>query len=102
MRRSASLRRKRTGSSRSWLFDEARQFIPVSLPAHVVGIVVAGSLDHHELHRTGGSRGDIASHLHRYQHVRGTMEDECGATNAAHSAHVVEPKPHQEPGEDSL
>src|SRR6266446_3694705 len=102
MRRSASLRRRRTGWSRSWSFDEGGEFLLVGFPSHVVRVVMAGALDQDELHRASGGGGYLVTHLDGHQHVGRPVEDERGAVNAAHSAHVVEPKPHQKPGEDSV
>src|SRR2546428_3462011 len=102
MGRSASWGRRRPGPSRSWLFDEARQFIPVSLPAHVVGIVVAGALDHHELHGSTGGRGHLSPHGDRDEPVGSTVEDENGTMNAADRADIVQLQPHQKRGEDAV
>src|SRR2546422_6980241 len=92
MRRSASLRRRRTGWSRSWLSKhESSDLIAVPLPTHVVRVVVPRALDHHELHRAGSGGGYVTTHSDGHQHVGGPVEDECGAVDAAHSSSTGPP-----------
>src|SRR5712691_4516801 len=96
MRRSGSLRRRETGSSRLWLFDERREFRLVGLAAHVVGVVVSRAFDHHELHRTSSCGGHGVTHFDGHQHVGGAVEDENRAVNTTDSADVIELNSHQE------
>src|SRR6266540_1708333 len=102
MKPSAFLRRRKTGSNRSWLFDEGREFFFVRLPTHVIRVVVAGPLDHHELHWTARRRGDVATHLDRDEHVGGAVEDEDRTVDTRHRADVIQPQPDKESREDAV
>src|SRR5437879_2122105 len=102
MRRSASSRRKGTAWTPSSLSDERRQFLLVRLPAHVVGVVVPSSIDHDELYRSTGRRGDVPAHRDGDEHVGRAVENECRAVDPRHRADVVEAQPYQETWEDAV
>src|SRR5947207_1754595 len=102
MKPSESSRRKRTGSSLSWSFDESGQLVFVGLPAPVIRVVVPSTLDHHELDRSAGGRGDVLSHLHGYEHIGRPVQNQGRAANPGHAADVVEPQAHQECWEDAV
>src|SRR6266568_6546311 len=102
MRRSASLRRRETGWSRLWLFDERREFRLVGVAAHVVGVVVSRPFDHHELHRSSSCGGHGVTHRDRHEQVGGAVEDENRAVNPPDSADVIELESHEESGENAV
>src|SRR3989475_13315940 len=102
MRRSASSRRKGTAWTPPSLSDYGRQFLLVRLPAHVVGVVVPSSIDHDELYRSTGRRGDVPAHRDGDEHVGRAVENECRAVDPRHRADVVEAQPNQETWEDAV
>src|SRR6267142_4703196 len=102
MRPSGFLRRKRTGWNRSWSSNERCELLPVSLPAHVVGVVVARTLDHHKLHRTAGRGGDVAPHCDRDEHVGRAMKDQDRTPNAPDAVEIIQAQPDQEAREDAV
>src|SRR6266850_7672177 len=102
MKPSGFLRRKRTGWNRSWSSDERCELLPVSLPAHVVRVVVARTLDHNKLHRAASCGGDFASQCDRHEHVGRSMEDQDRTVNAADAGEIVQAQPDQEAREDPV
>src|SRR6266700_1540997 len=102
MKRSGSLRRKRTGWSRSSSFDERRDLVSVCRSAHVVGVVVPRAIDHRELDRAAGGGCHVSAHRDRNQLVGGAVEDEQRAVNPPDSADVVELEPYEKAREDAV
>src|SRR2546422_8997032 len=102
MKPSGFLRRKGTGWNRSWSSDERCELLAVGPPAHVVGVVVARTLDHHKLHRTAGCGGDFAPHCDRYEHVGRAMKDQGRTANAPDAGESIQAQPDQEAREDPV
>src|SRR5262245_7910355 len=102
MRHNGFSTRRRTGSSRPWLFDERRALVAVAGPAQVLRVDVPRASVYVELDVPTRRGGDVLAHPHRHEHVGGAVENEYRDSNARDAAYVVEAQAHQGPGDEAV